>query len=90
MGQGQKRASADNPPPTAPPNDLQAEAMLEPTYYSAGRDELLAGGDLSYQPGYSLLDEWNTTDWLELDSSAFGPYMDIDPSSLQWMPNMEM
>jgi hypothetical protein len=40
---------------------------------------------------YSLLDEWNTNDWLDLDASAFGPYMaDLDTASLQWMPGMDM
>ncbi|OBR12921.1 Fungal specific transcription factor [Colletotrichum higginsianum IMI 349063] len=36
----------------------------------------------------NLLDEWQTTDWLELDSSAFGPYMDMDANPLAWMPDI--
>jgi hypothetical protein len=40
--------------------------------------------------GSTLLDEWQTTDWLDLDSSAFGLYMDVEPdSSCQWMPDLE-
>ncbi|KAH8712029.1 fungal-specific transcription factor domain-containing protein [Phaeosphaeriaceae sp. PMI808] len=33
----------------------------------------------------NFLDDWQTTDWLHLDSSAFGPFPDIDNSSLTWM-----
>ncbi|KAL2212598.1 hypothetical protein CC79DRAFT_1347145 [Sarocladium strictum] len=55
------------------PNDLQPDAMMNSSFYS-NSDAMLAGDDL----GYSLLDEWNITDWLELDSSAFGPYIDTE------------
>ena len=34
--------------------------------------------------GPSLLDQWQTTDWLELDASAFGLYMDTEPDYFQW------
>lgn len=84
---GQKRTDA--PPLGDPmqrrpvPNELQAEAMLDPSYYTSS-EGMMGGEDL----GYSLFDEWNTTDWLELDSSAFGPYMDVDASL--WMPNMDI
>ncbi|KAI1855758.1 hypothetical protein JX265_012203 [Neoarthrinium moseri] len=36
----------------------------------------------------NLLDEWQTTDWLELDSSAFGLYNFDNSSSFGWMPNI--
>lgn len=39
--------------------------------------------------GYNLLDDWNTTDWLDMDSSAFGPYM-MDLDGMQWLPGMDI
>jgi hypothetical protein len=66
------------------PNDLQPEAMLDPSYYATS-DPMMQGDEL----GYSLLDEWNITDWLELDSSAFGPYMDADATTA-WGQNMDI
>jgi hypothetical protein len=33
----------------------------------------------------NFLDEWRTTDWLYLDSSAFGPVSDFDNVSPNWM-----
>lgn len=33
----------------------------------------------------NLLDDWQTTDWLHLDSSAFGPFPEFDTASLTWM-----
>jgi hypothetical protein len=33
----------------------------------------------------NFLDDWQTTDWLHLDSSAFGPFPDFDSPSLTWM-----
>ncbi|KAH8177285.1 fungal zn(2)-Cys(6) binuclear cluster domain-containing protein [Sarocladium implicatum] len=56
---------------------------LDPAY-SASMEDLMDGQN----SGYSLLDEWHTTDWLDLDSSAFGPYMDADASV--WMPDMDL
>ncbi|TEA18079.1 Activator of stress genes 1 [Colletotrichum sidae] len=38
--------------------------------------------------GPNLLDEWQTTDWLDLDSSAFGPYLDVDANPYAWMPDI--
>ncbi|OHF03057.1 fungal specific transcription factor domain-containing protein [Colletotrichum orchidophilum] len=38
--------------------------------------------------GSNVLDEWQTTDWLDLDSSAFGPYLDVDSNPLAWMPDI--
>ncbi|KAK2002087.1 fungal-specific transcription factor domain-containing protein [Colletotrichum falcatum] len=56
---------------------------------SGGQVELMGQGvDAGGFLGSSLLDEWQTTDWLELDSSAFGPYMDYDANPLAWMPNI--
>ncbi|KAL2136921.1 hypothetical protein VTI74DRAFT_82 [Chaetomium olivicolor] len=37
-------------------------------------------------PGNPIFEAWNMTDWLELDSSAFGPYMDSYDSSISWLP----
>jgi hypothetical protein len=33
----------------------------------------------------NFLDDWQTTDWLQLDSSAFGPFPGFDDASLTWM-----
>ncbi|KAK4150501.1 activator of stress genes 5 [Chaetomidium leptoderma] len=38
-------------------------------------------------PGNPVFEAWNMTDWLELDSSAFGPYMDFYDSSIPWLPS---
>ncbi|KAM0327069.1 hypothetical protein ACHAQA_006194 [Verticillium albo-atrum] len=69
--------------------DSQAGTLQDVSYYQMTGTE---GMDVSLDPGgqfgHSLLDEWNTTDWLDLDSSAFGPYMDFETSSLQWMPDI--
>ena len=32
----------------------------------------------------SFLDDWQTTDWLDLDSSAFGPFPSFDTSPIAW------
>ncbi|KAH7021403.1 fungal-specific transcription factor domain-containing protein [Microdochium trichocladiopsis] len=65
-------------------NGMQHELMVDPACFSIP-DTLIPGGELRF----SLLDEWNTTHWLELDSSAFGPYMNLDSSSL-WMSNLDL
>ncbi|KAG9255811.1 putative C6 transcription factor [Emericellopsis atlantica] len=31
------------------------------------------------------LNEWQATDWLDLDSSAFGPFLEMDGSPIMWM-----
>lgn len=95
---GQKRMAADREamPVVDPeqrqsfPDHLQNDAMLAAPYYPTDREGMMAPTDSSNQLGYSLLDEWNTTDWLELDSSAFGPYMDVDTASIPWLSGMEM
>jgi hypothetical protein len=33
----------------------------------------------------NFLDDWQTTDWLHLDSSAFGPFSDSSNDSLDWI-----
>ncbi|KAG7117878.1 Activator of stress genes protein 1 like [Verticillium longisporum] len=76
-----------------PGQAMHSEAHVGPlqdvSYYQLpGAEGLDVPLDPSGQLGYSLLDEWHTTDWLDLDSSAFGPYMDFEPSSLQWMPDI--
>jgi hypothetical protein len=35
----------------------------------------------------NFLDDWQTTDWLHLDSSAFGPFPDAQDISMMWMNN---
>ncbi|KAM0277441.1 hypothetical protein ACHAQH_005805 [Verticillium albo-atrum] len=69
--------------------EAQVGSLSEVPYYQMPGPE---GIDVSLDPGgqfgHSLLDEWNTTDWLDLDSSAFGPYMEFEASSLQWMPDI--
>ena len=32
-----------------------------------------------------FLDHWQTTDWLDLDSSAFGPFPDMNDDSATWL-----
>jgi hypothetical protein len=34
----------------------------------------------------NFLDGWQTTDWLHVDSSAFGPFPEFDSASLAWDP----
>ncbi|KAK1624429.1 fungal-specific transcription factor domain-containing protein [Colletotrichum phormii] len=53
----------------------------------SGTVDMMDQGDAGFL-GSNLLDEWQTTDWLDLDSSAFGPYLDIDSSPLAWMPDI--
>ncbi|GKT59727.1 fungal specific transcription factor domain-containing protein [Colletotrichum tofieldiae] len=61
---------------------------FDPAYAAeSGAVDLMGQGDAGFL-GSNLLDEWQTTDWLELDSSAFGPYMDIDANALAWMPDI--
>ncbi|KAL0944904.1 fungal specific transcription factor domain-containing protein [Colletotrichum truncatum] len=57
--------------------------------YSAGPGavDLASQGDAELL-GSNLLDEWQTTDWLDLDSSAFAPYLDIDTNPYDWMPDI--
>ncbi|KAJ1333224.1 proline utilization trans-activator [Microdochium nivale] len=71
-----------NQPQATSSNGVQGRVVMDPALYTAS-EVPLAGGELRF----SLLDEWNTTDWLELDSSAFGPYMNIDSS---WIPNLDL
>jgi hypothetical protein len=33
----------------------------------------------------NFLDDWQTTDWLHLDSSAFGPFYGLEDASISWM-----
>jgi hypothetical protein len=33
----------------------------------------------------NFLDDWQTTDWLHLDSSAFGPFHGLDDASMTWL-----
>ncbi|EFQ33801.1 fungal specific transcription factor domain-containing protein [Colletotrichum graminicola] len=90
------------PPQQAPPSRQQSHENqrvltmaaadglgFDPAYAAdgSGPAELMGQGD-SGLSGFSLLDEWQTTDWLELDSSAFGPYMDTDADPLAWMPDL--
>ena len=80
-------------------------ATVDGMDYAAGYDTQVEDHMPSLQLGPAFLDEWQTTDWLDLDSSvsmplprylrhdrsnqiqAFGPYMGMDMSSMQWMPN---
>lgn len=36
----------------------------------------------------NFLDGWQTTDWLDLDSSAFGPFPTFEDHSINWMSEM--
>ncbi|SPO06448.1 related to C6 transcription factor [Cephalotrichum gorgonifer] len=69
--------------------DAQVSGMGGMDYTPAtGYDATMADDGLqSFQMGPNLLDAWQTTDWLDLDSSAFGPYigMGIEMSSMQWV-----
>ncbi|PNH69183.1 hypothetical protein VD0002_g1067 [Verticillium dahliae] len=80
---------AEMQPGQAMHSEAQVGPLQDVSYYQLpGAEGLDVPLDPSGQLGYSLLDEWHTTDWLDLDSSAFGPYMDFEPSSLQWMPDI--
>ncbi|KAF6792049.1 fungal specific transcription factor domain-containing protein [Colletotrichum sojae] len=54
----------------------------------SGAVDLMGQGDAGGLLGPNLLDEWQTTDWLDLDSSAFGPYLDIEANPYAWMPDI--
>ncbi|WYZ44912.1 hypothetical protein EsH8_VIII_000228 [Colletotrichum jinshuiense] len=61
---------------------------FNPAYGSGpGAVDLIGQVDTGFL-GSNLLDEWQTTDWLDLDSSAFGPYLDVDADPLVWMPDI--
>lgn len=47
-------------------------------------DSSLGGLGVSGQS--RLLEAWQTTDWLDLDSSAFGPFPDFEDLSVFWNP----
>lgn len=36
----------------------------------------------------NFLDDWQTTDWLDLDASAFGPFPEVDDLEIAWMNNI--
>lgn len=48
--------------------------------------DLHMNGD--YYSAHNILDQWQTTDWLDLDSSAFGPFGDFGSSPELWLPNI--
>ncbi|KAM5350739.1 hypothetical protein ACJ41O_007244 [Fusarium nematophilum] len=52
----------------------------------SGPGQGFEGADVPMMDEGHLFDEWHTTDWLDLDSSAFWPHMDIDENIL-W-PNL--
>ncbi|KAJ0335228.1 hypothetical protein COL922a_009531 [Colletotrichum nupharicola] len=101
-GQPPLASQAAAPRPAAPAADTQAQ-LPQPqgngattmggfdfnSAYAAGSGtvDLMDQGDPGLL-GSNLLDEWQTTDWLELDSSAFGPYLDIDANPYAWMPDI--
>jgi hypothetical protein len=58
--------------------DLRGDASLEVPSDSIDHE---TGGIF----GLDLLDNWDTTDWLDLDSSAFG-LLDTDLNSFNWIP----
>ncbi|TID00095.1 Activator of stress genes 1 [Colletotrichum higginsianum] len=49
-------------------------------------------GEVFQQPGFegmtSLFSSWETTDWLDLDSSAFATFPNFDESPVYWMPDV--
>ncbi|RNJ53919.1 hypothetical protein D7B24_001221 [Verticillium nonalfalfae] len=80
---------AEVQPGQAMHSEAQVGPLQDVSYYQLpGPEGLDVPLDPSGQLGHSLLDEWHTTDWLDLDSSAFGPYMDLEPSSLHWMSDI--
>ncbi|TQN68819.1 Activator of stress genes 1 [Colletotrichum shisoi] len=99
--EAQDQVTAPPPPPPPPQiheNENGAAIMADgfnfhPAYAAgSGAVHVMTqggggGADVGFF-GSNLLDEWQTTDWLELDSSAFGPYMDMDSDSLAWMPDI--
>ncbi|KAI8178030.1 hypothetical protein KHU50_003414 [Colletotrichum sp. SAR 10_65] len=101
-GQPPMASQAAAPRPAAPAADTQTQ-LPQPqgngattmgafdfnSAYAAGSGtvDLMDQGDPGLL-GSNLLDEWQTTDWLDLDSSAFGPYLDIDANPYAWMPDI--
>lgn len=101
-GQPPLASQAAAPRPAAPAADTQTQ-LPQPqgngattmggfdfnSAYAAGSGtvDLMDQGDPGLL-GSNLLDEWQTTDWLDLDSSAFGPYLDIDANPYAWMPDI--
>ncbi|KAM0534148.1 hypothetical protein D7B24_004802 [Verticillium nonalfalfae] len=52
----------------------------------AGQQMFVSEGDAGFG-GVDLLDGWQTTDWLDLDSSAFGPFPGFEDSPNLWTDN---
>ncbi|KAK2015956.1 hypothetical protein LZ32DRAFT_689309 [Colletotrichum eremochloae] len=100
VARNKNQAPAAQPPPHRTPRQQNHESEgavmadgcgIDLPYATAdagsGPVELVSREDAGFS-GFNLLDGWQTTDWLELDSSAFGPYMDIDEDPLAWMPDI--
>ncbi|CAO2647452.1 Nn.00g083740.m01.CDS01 [Neocucurbitaria sp. VM-36] len=90
--------SMDIPNTTTMSNGHQVTASLDTPQGDSMQEEDAATRDWqplfdsptdSAIPGLqNFLDVWQTTDWLHLDSSAFGPFSDFDNASLTWMNNV--
>lgn len=69
-----------------------ANPVVEDSYRAPNDqgDTVLGGsGENGHFPAHSFLDQWDTNDWIDLDSSAFGPWMaEMDSQSLNWIPDM--
>ncbi|CRK23530.1 hypothetical protein BN1723_013015 [Verticillium longisporum] len=52
----------------------------------AGQQIFVSEGDAGFG-SVDLLDGWQTTDWLDLDSSAFGPFPGFEGSPILWTDN---
>ncbi|KAJ4357248.1 uncharacterized protein N0V89_001823 [Didymosphaeria variabile] len=64
-----------------------AMPIIQPTSAISGHEDSLfespSDATTSHIPDF--LDDWQTTDWLDLDSSAFGPFPALETESVDWM-----
>ncbi|KAK4096413.1 hypothetical protein N658DRAFT_489973 [Parathielavia hyrcaniae] len=74
---------ANRPAPPFSEDENLGDMDVPDDFQPAMLDAVDGFGTLSGNP---IFETWNMTDWLELDSSAFGPYIGFDESSISWLP----
>lgn len=67
-------------PDVVAPHEHEAPQMWQPLFGS-----LINAANPGSQ---HFLDDWQTTDWLQLDSSAFGPFPEMDNGSQMWIDHV--
>ncbi|KAL1860725.1 hypothetical protein Daus18300_009068 [Diaporthe australafricana] len=84
-GQPERSANIVTGTSLAEPMDASLHASDE---LEIGQPSVMASslGGVGFAGQSRLLEAWQTTDWLDLDSSAFGPFPDFEDSSAFWNP----